>query len=63
MTRSLDYEAQQGKGFGLVNVNYRKGERVRKPGGAAQALNHSLGLHNGSKRWCEWLPDAVLGPP
>ena len=25
------------------------------PGGAAHALNHSLGLHSSSKRWCEWL--------
>ena len=32
------------------------------PGGAAHALNNSLGLHNGSKRWCEWLSDIVLGP-
>ena len=23
------------------------------PGGAAHALNHSLGLHSISKRWCE----------
>ena len=32
------------------------------PGGAAYALNHSLGLHSSSKQWCEWLPDIVLGP-
>ena len=24
--------------------------------------HNSLGLHRGSKRWCEWLPDVVLGP-
>ena len=32
------------------------------PGGAAHALDHSLGLHSTSKQWCESLPDVVLGP-
>ena len=27
------------------------------PGGAAHALNHSLGLHSTSKQWCESLPE------
>ena len=48
-------------GLGFLNnlVNHRKGEGplggapAPAPGGAAHALNHSLGLHSISKRWCE----------
>ena len=55
-------------GLGFLNESQKRrrgplgGAPAPAPGGAAHALNHSLGLHSTSKQWCESLPDVVLGP-
>ena len=47
-------------GFGFLSSESQKRRRgppggtpAPAPGGAAHALNHSLGLHSTSKQWCE----------
>ena len=55
-------DAQKNLGLGLRRRGPLGGAPAPAPGGAAHALNHSLGLHSSSKQWCESLPDVVLGP-
>ena len=46
----------------------QRSQGLRGPGGSGPSepagfwTTNSLGLHSGSKQWCECLPDIILGP-